>query len=77
VTWKGSITFPSDFDILCSPSSRYPWIATCRGTSMSAAIRSAGQITAWNLRMSLPIRWTFAGQKRSVRSSSRAYESAV
>ena len=50
---------------------------TCRGTSMSAAIRSAGQITAWNLRMSLPIMWSVAGQKRSVRSSpSRAYESA-
>ena len=26
------------------------------GTSMPAAISMAGQITAWNLRMSLPIR---------------------
>ena len=42
---------------------------TCSGTSMSAAISSAGQKTAWNLRMSLAITWTVAGQKRSVRSS--------
>ena len=42
---------------------------TRSGTSSSAAISSAGQKTAWNLRMSLPIRWTVAGQKRSVRSS--------
>ena len=30
---------------------------TCLGSSISAAISIAGQITAWNLRMSLPIRW--------------------
>ena len=49
-----------------------------RGGSISAAIRSAGQITAWNFRMSLASRWNAAGQKRSVRSSpSRANESAV
>ena len=36
-----------------------------RGSSTSAAISIAGQITAWNLRMSLPIRWKSAGQKRS------------
>ena len=29
-----------------------------RGTSIPAAISIAGQMTAWNLRMSLPIRWT-------------------
>ena len=44
-------------------------MATRRGTSSPAAISIAGQMTAWNLRMSLPIRWTVAGQKRSVRSS--------
>ena len=37
-------------------------MATFSGTSMPAAISIAGQITAWNLRMSLPIRWTVAGQ---------------
>ena len=44
-------------------------MATRFGTSMSAAISIAGQMTAWNLRMSLPIRCTSAGQNRSVRSS--------
>ena len=49
-----------------------------RGGSSPAAISSAGQITAWNLRMSLASTCRFAGQKRSVRSSpSRAKESAV
>ncbi len=36
---------------------------------MSAAISIAGQKTVWNLRMSLPMMWNVAGQKRSVRSS--------
>ena len=41
-------------------------------------MQSAGQITAWNLRMSLAITCRLAGQKRSVRSSpSRAKVSAV
>ena len=44
-------------------------MVTFSGTSMPAAISIAGQITAWNLRMSLPIRWTVAGQNLSVRSS--------
>ena len=39
-------------------------MATRWGTSRPAAISIAGQMTAWNLRMSLPIRWTVAGQKR-------------
>ena len=47
------------------------------GSSMSAAISIAGQKTAWNLRMSLPMMWN-AGQNLSVRSSpSRAKDSAV
>ena len=29
----------------------------------------AGQKTVWNFRMSLPMTWYCAGQKRSVRSS--------
>ena len=44
-------------------------MATFCGTSIPAAISSAGQMTAWNLRMSLPIRCTLAGQNLSVRSS--------
>ncbi len=48
------------------------------GSSMSAAISSAGQKTVWNLRMSFAITCTVAGQNLSVRSSpSRANDSAV
>ena len=32
------------------------------GSSMPAAISIAGQNTAWNLRMSLPMMWNVAGQ---------------
>ncbi len=39
------------------------------GTSISAAMSRAGQNTAWNLRMSLAITCTVAGQNVSVRSS--------
>ena len=44
-------------------------MVTLSGTSMPAAMSMAGQITAWNLRMSFPIGWTVAGQNLSVRSS--------
>ena len=37
---------------------------SCAGSSMPAAISIAGQKTAWNLRMSLPMMWNVAGQKR-------------
>ena len=33
-----------------------------RGSSTSAHMRIAGQITQWNQMMSLPIKWMFAGQ---------------
>ena len=50
----------------------------CSGSGMSAASSIAGQNTAWNLRMSLPMMWKSAGQKTSVSSApSWAKESAV
>ena len=39
---------------------------------MSAAISIAGQKIVWNLRMSLPIRWKVAGQKRDGQILARA-----
>ena len=43
-------------------------MATFCGTSSPAAISIAGQMIAWNLRMSLPTSWTVAGQNSPVRS---------
>ena len=52
--------------------------SSLRAARSPAAISIAGQKTAWNLRMSLPMMWNVAGQNSSVRSSpSRAKESAV
>ena len=83
MTSNGSSTLPSDLDILCSSPlasfiSRKPWMNRCSGSGMSAASSIAGQKTAWNLRMSLPMTWKSAGQNVLVSSlPSWAKESAV
>ena len=38
-----------------------PWPKTCRGSGSFAAISIAGQMTAWNRVMSLPMTWRSAG----------------
>ena len=65
-----------DFDIFSPPTSSQPCAKTPFGTSSPAAISSAGQITAWKRRMSLPTTW-YAGQRRSKVSSSEPYPTAV
>ncbi len=47
--------------IFSPPTSSQPCAKTLRGNGSWAAISMAGQITAWNRRMSLPTRWTSAG----------------
>ena len=56
--------------IFSPPTSSQPLANTLRGGSRPAAISIAGQMTAWNRRMSLPTRWTSAGQSRANRSGS-------
>ncbi len=65
------------FDIFRPPTVRNPWAHTCVGGSTSPAISMAGQYTAWNRRMSFPMRWTFAGHTLANRSSSEPYPAAV
>ena len=62
--WLGAIPVSLDLLIFSPPTSSQPWANTLRGNGSPAAISIAGQITAWNRRMSLPTRWTSAGQVR-------------
>src|SRR5262245_55314331 len=39
-----------------------PWAKICFGSGNPRLISIAGQYTAWNQRISLPIRWTSTGQ---------------
>ena len=61
---NGSTTLPVVLLIFSPPLSTYPWIISRRGSSRPAAISSAGQITAWNFRMSLAMSCRSGGQKR-------------
>ena len=58
------------FDIFSPPIVRNPCTNTVRGTASPAAISSAGQITAWNRAMSLPITCRSAGQRAANSSGS-------
>ena len=59
----GSRTLPLDLDIFFSSFSHQPWISSFLGRGSPAAIRNAGQYTAWYLRMSLAMMCRSAGQK--------------
>ena len=41
----GSIVFPNDFEIFCPLNVRYPWTRSFLGSSISAEINIAGQMT--------------------------------
>ncbi len=66
----GAIAVSFDLLIFSPPTSSQPCANTCFGVATSAAISIAGQITAWNRRMSLPTRCTSAGHSSSNRSGS-------
>ena len=68
---------PLLFDIFSPPCVTKPWPKTLRGTSRPAAISSAGQMTAWNRVMSLPITWRSHGHTRSKKASSAPKPGAV
>ena len=55
---------PTDFEIFLSSLSHQPCETTCSGRGRPADIRNAGQKTAWNRRMSLPMTCV-PGQYRS------------
>ena len=59
----GSKIFPRDLDIFFSSESIQPCPNIFFGNGNFAANKKAGQKTAWNLNMSLPIICTSAGQK--------------
>ena len=58
----GAMPVSLDLLIFSPPTSSQPCANTLRGNGSPAAISIAGQITAWNRRMSLPTRCTSAGQ---------------
>ena len=69
---------PRDFDIFSPLSmSSHPWPKTVFGRSSPADISMAGQITAWNLVMSLPTMCTSAGHTRPKAPSSAPNPTAV
>ena len=59
---KGLTTLPVVLLIFSPPFRTYPWIISRRGSSRPADISIAGQMTAWNLRMSFAISWRSGGQ---------------
>ena len=60
---RGSRMFPNDFDIFLSSERIQPCPKTLLGKGSFAASKKAGQNIAWNLKISLPIICTSAGQK--------------
>ena len=58
----GSMTLPSDLLIFSPSMVHHPCEYTRCGTGRPAAIRKAGQYTAWKRAISLPTRCRFAGQ---------------
>ena len=60
---RGFKILPFDLDIFSSPDKIHPWPKTLLGGLILAANKKAGQYIAWNLKMSLPITCTEAGQK--------------
>ena len=56
------MTLPSDLLIFSPSTVHQPFEVTRFGTGNPAAIRNAGQYTAWKRRMSLPTKCASAGQ---------------
>ena len=62
---SGSTTLPVVLLSLAPSFCHQPWVRMVLGSGAPRACSMIGQYTAWNLRMSLPMRWMSAGQSDS------------